>query len=157
MNRTVCIVWLLVFFLALVAGWSVLAHGTHPVSDNMCGAHSYGDCFNDADWIRGYYDKLRHSEPQLPANSREEGWRNTSNGIGYIGQPRVPEDNEISSPQTTGSSDRTCHVQHVRVNSVDYQRCVSEEKFWCDKRNKYPAGSTAREYVEWSMPSHISC
>ena len=74
MNRTVFIVWLLVFYLALVAGWSVHANGTHPVADNMCGAHNYGDCFNDGDWVRGYYDKLRHTEPQLPANSRLAGW-----------------------------------------------------------------------------------
>ena len=40
MNRTVFIIWLLVFYLALVAGWSLHAHGTHPVGDNMCGAHS---------------------------------------------------------------------------------------------------------------------
>ena len=38
MNRTVFIVWLLVFYLALVAGWSVHAHNSgHPVPDNMCG------------------------------------------------------------------------------------------------------------------------
>ena len=76
MNRTVFIVWLLVFYLALVAGWSVHAHNGHPVSDNMCGAHNYGNCYVESDWIRGYYDNLRHTEPQLPANSREEGWRN---------------------------------------------------------------------------------
>ena len=167
MNRTVFIIWLLVFYLALVAGWSVHAHDTgHPVPDNMCGSHSYGNCFDDGDWIRGYYDKLRHTKPQLMENLREEGWRNFNGetseendftGISYNGQPRVPEDTEISSPQTTGSSDQTCHVQFVRVNSVDYQKCVPEEKFWCDKRNKYPVGSTAREYVEWTMPSDISC
>ena len=156
MNRTVFIIWLLVFYLALVAGWSVHAHGGHPVSDNMCGSPNYGNCYEESDWIRGWYDNLRHSTSQLAENSREEGWRETSNGIGYSGQPVVPAATVIA-PQTATSSDQTCHVQYVRVNSVDYQRCVSEEKFWCDKRNSYPAGSTAREYVEWSMPSHISC
>ena len=153
MNRTVFIVWLLVFYLALVAGWSVHAHNGHPVPDNMCGSPNYGNCYVESDWIRGWYDKLRHTEPQLPANSREEGWRNTSNGIAYSGQPVVPAD--ISAPQTTGSSDQTCHVQFVRVNSVDYQRCVSETKFWCDWRASH--SGTGREYVEFLMPSDISC
>ena len=154
MNRTVFIVWLLVFFLALVAGWSVLAHGTHPVSDNMCGSHSYGNCYEESDWVQGWYDFLRHTDPELPANSRDAGWRNTSNGISYSGQPRVPEATEISPPQTTGSSSQTCHVQ---IDGSGLQKCVPEEKFWCDKLRSYREGSTAREYVEFTMPSHISC
>ena len=163
MNRTVFIVWLLVFYLALVAGWSVHANGTHPVSDNMCGAHSYGDCFNDGDWVRGWYAYLRHTTQERAEDSRLAGWINfdgeTSEGndftgIGFSGQPRVPEDTEISAPQTTGSSSQTCHVQ---VDSSGYQKCVPEEKFWCDKWRSYRAGSTAREYVEFTMPSHISC
>ena len=157
MNRTDCVRGLVLLFVTLVAGWSVHAHGTHPVSDNMCGAHDYGDCFNDGDWIRGYYDKLRHSEPRQ-TDPRQAGWDympGVSGGLGYSGQPRVPEDNEISSPQTTGSSDQTCHVQHVRISSVNYQRCVSETKFWCDQLADHTG--TAREYVQWIMPSHISC
>ena len=157
MNRTVFIVWLLVFFLALVAGWSVHAGGTHPVADNMCGAHSYGDCYKESDWITGWYDYLRHVKSELPENSRDAGWRNTSNGISYSGQPVVPEATQVSAPQTVNSSDQECHVQFVVVFGTTFQKCVPEEKFWCDKRNSYSAGSTAREYVEWSMPSHISC
>ena len=61
MNRSVFIVWILVFCLALVAGWTVHAYGTHPVDDNMCGAHNYGYCYDDGDWVRGWYDFLRHS------------------------------------------------------------------------------------------------
>ena len=164
MNRTVFIVWLLVFFLALVAGWSVHAGGTHPVGDNMCGAHNYGNCFDDGDWVRGWYAYLWHTTPQRAENSRQAGWRNFNGetsegneytGTGYSGSPVVPEN--VSPPQTTGSSSQTCHVQYVQDSNRSHQRCVSERKFWCDKRNRYPAGSTAREYVEWSMPSHISC
>ena len=162
MNRTVFIIWLLVFYLALVAGWSVHAHNTgHPVPDNMCGSHTYGNCYKESDWIQGWYDFLRHTKNELPANSRDAGWRSwstdESNGIGYSGQPVVPAEADVSAPQTVSSSDRECHVQNVTVFGQTFQKCVPEEKFWCDKRNRYPAGSTAREYVEWSMPSHISC
>ncbi len=155
MNRTVFIVWLLVFYLALVAGWSVHAHGTHPVSDNMCGMHSYGNCYEESDWIQGWYDYLRHTTPQRAEDSREAGWRNTSNGISYSGQPVVPAAAAISAPQTVSSSDQECYVQYVRVNSVDYQRCVPETKFWCDWRASH--SGTGREYVEFLMPSDISC
>ena len=163
MNRSIIIVWLLVICLALVVGWTVHAYGTHPVSDNMCGAHSYGDCFDDGDWIRGWYDYLRHAEAELDATSRAPGWRTFSDtssngtpytGIGFIGNPRVPEATEISPPQTTGSSSQTCHVQ---IDGSGLQKCVPEEKFWCDKLRSYREGSTAREYVEFTMPSHISC
>ena len=164
MNRTLFFVCLLVFCLALVAGWSVLANGSHPVSDNMCGAHSYGDCFNDGDWVRGWYDYLRHTKSELGENSTDPGWRTFSDtssngtpytGISYSGQARVPEATEISPPQSTGSSSQTCHVQHVTVNSVNYQKCVSQTKFWCDMLNNNRG--TAREYVQWIMPSNISC
>ena len=102
---------------------------------------------------------FRHSEPQLDRRIRSkkagDDIPGVNGGIGYNGQPRVPEDNEISSPQTTGSSDQTCHVQFVRINSVDYQKCVPEEKFWCDWRASH--SGTGREYVEFLMPSHITC
>ena len=97
------------------------------------------------------------------ATSTDPGWHTFSNtssngehftGIGFIGQPRVPEDTEFSAPQTTGSASQTCHVQ---IDGLGNQKCVPEEKFWCDKWRSYPAGSTAREYVEFTMPSHISC
>ena len=82
MNRTVFIVWLLVFFLALVAGWSVHAHGMVILFLIICvGRTNYGNCYVESDWIRGWYDKLRHTEPQLTEpqlaeDSRQEGWRN---------------------------------------------------------------------------------
>ena len=138
MNRSVFIVWILVFCLALVAGWTVHANGTHPVGDNMCGAHNYGDCYEESDWITGWYDYLRHTAPQRDLDSRDAGWRNTQNGIGYSGQPVVPEATQVSPPQTVNASDQECHVQFVRVSSVTYQKCVPEEKFWCDKWRKYP-------------------
>ena len=157
MNRTVCILGLVLLFVALVAGWSVQAYGTHPVPDNMCGAHTYGNCYNDSDWIRGWYDYLRHTTSEN-SDSRQEGWRSTSNGISYSGSPSIPEATAIPAPQTRGQSDRTCHVQSVRVNSVTYQRCVSETEFWCDRLATAASHSdSAREYVENQMPSGINC
>lgn len=158
MNRKLTVVLILLLFCSLAAGASVHANGTHPVSDNMCGAHSYGNCFHDSQWIRGWYAYLRHTTTELSdSDTTNDGWREdeANNRGSYTGQPREPDESEVSSPQTTGSSNQACHVDWVTVNGVDYQRCISQTRYWCQLYHKHRNNRTRRDYVLSIAPSSL--
>ena len=163
MNRTTFILWLLLLCAVLLAGGIVLAHGTHPVSDNMCGAHSYGNCYTDDDWVRGWYAFLVHGGTTCTSTVTENCYSGSpaiGGSVSYVGNANVPAAEAVPTPQTRGSSRNTCYVQnvaHIAADGIYNTKCVSETKFWCDERNKHPAGSAARAYVESTMPSSISC
>ena len=147
MNRTVFIVWLLVFYLALVAGWSAQAHDGHPVSDNMCGSPGYGDCYTDSQWIGGWYHMSCHV---IGSGHSGHGGTCAGGGTSFGGSPaRVPSDDEVDEPQSTGGSSRDnleCYQTTVTTDGREHRRCVSEQDYFCTYLTDHHA-----------QPSNITC
>ena len=108
----------------------VLAHEVHPTHDNMCGAHDYGACTTDSQWVDGYYDYLCHiMDPECPETkvyvppTRNQPDRqnqpNTRNQPDRQNQPNTR--NQPDQQQNFPSDGQTCYYL--------LGHCVTAEEF----------------------------